>query len=250
MVEIDVVTKFTKTANAEVRQRLEQPIAVARATAVHIRRRMKRGHTATRPKPYSTKPTAGSRKNPKYYISPAYADKLGLDQTIWRSSAEMHAAVGAKAGSGNVTGAMWNGVQVSNYGRSAAIIKFTRVSLGGSSRIERIRRKVKGSYVVSAGPDGKLRAKQVTELSRDKKGEVKLTKKPRNVSNAAKASALYRESRVGALQPTQFESAAQVAAIGHAAGGMIIHAFGGGVLEGSTRAGDRKLFSAIVREMR
>ncbi len=229
-------------------QRLRQPMTIAIATANTIRQRVAvRGQLVTPANAYRATPDAGPTKKPRYYLSPAYAEAAGLGtQTRWESSAVMHAAVGAKTGTGNTTGALWKpgALQVRNSGDSA-IIEFGGSSLGASSTRTALTKKVHGSYHVTLSDNGKLRAKQVSELKRDEGGDVQYRRKPKQVRNAVKAGTVFKNSRIGLLQPTEAESQAQFNAFRSQCGLAVAACFGGNCK--SESGGDRALFDAIMR---
>lgn len=255
MVEIEVKTHWTKTATPDVRAKLQQPMALARATARHIARRLRRGKTATAPQAYQrradeyqTDPATGRRRRRRYYISPAYAEAAGVPgQTRWLDSAEFHGAAGGQPGV--VTGGMLSQTRTRNYGSKAALIEFAGSSLGASSTRTAIRRKIKGQYEVGVSDNGKIRAKQATEFSRDEGGEVKYRRKPKLVRNSLKAGRVFKYLRVGLLQPTEGETAAQLQAVADAAQSVVVLAFGSNVVT-SGSGGDPVLLRSIKHEMR
>ena len=248
MLQLDMVTHFTKTATPEIRASLAPAMALARATATHIRRRLIKGRTATRGKAYSADPRAGPRKRRRYYISPAYAAEAKTTKTSWKSSVDMHQAV--RASYGNVTGALLRSMRVRNYGRDAVVIEFAGSSLGASSVRTATTKRVKGEYEVTLSDSGAVRAKQVRELARDSEGIVKRRRKPKLVRNSHKASAVFTATKIGLLQPTDEESRAQLAAITDIYTGILITSFGGVVIQEDGVKGDRRLYDAIKRELR
>jgi len=140
-------------------------------------------------------------------------------------------------------------LQVRNYGNKGGVIEFARSSLGASSTRTAITKKSHGEYEVTVAKGGRLKAKQVRELARDEGGNVKYRRKPKLVRNRTKAAAVFRNSRVGLLQPTPAESQAQFAAVAHAAEAVVVHAFGSKLVHSGTDNGDRRLFDAIIKEM-
>ena len=241
--------KYTKTAMADPAQmlRLKQPMAIAQATAYAIRDRVvNRGQLATSPQGFSTTPDAGPKKCPRYYISPEYAEKAGLGtQTRWESSQAMHAALGAKPGQGHATGKMWEGLQVRNSG-DTAIIEFGGSSTGASSTRTALTQKVHGTYEVTLSDNNRLRAKQVTELKRDEGGQVQYRRKPKLVRNQVKAGTVFANSKIGLLQPTESEQAAQWTAFRDFCARMTSACFGGQVPAGQPQ-GDAALYTAITK---
>ena len=69
-----------------------------------------------------------------YTVSEPYAKQLGLQKTVYRSSAEFHQAAGTKLGTSHVTGGMWQGLQVRNVGSNSVSIDFGNGSTLGSKR--------------------------------------------------------------------------------------------------------------------
>jgi len=253
---LDVKVHWTKTATVDIKRDLAVSMAMARATAGHIRRRVLGGDNATPPRPYHgprapiIDKRSGRPRKRFYFISPAYAAELGMPgQTRWASSAELHKHAGVKSGTAHTTGGMWRGLRVRNYGKEAALIEFAGSSLGASSVRTAIKRGVKGSYVLSRTKRGKLKATKLKEFSRDEGGNVKYRRKPKRVRNSAKAGRVFKTTKVGLLQPTAAESQAQLAAVSQQAMGVVLVTFGSDQIDGPTAKGDRRLFAAIQREI-
>jgi len=244
MLQLDMQVHFSKTATAEIRANLEPAAKLARATARHIKRRLIRRRYATRPDPFSADPTAGKRKRRRYYISPAYAAEIGAKETTFKSSVDMHKAVGARA-PGLVSGKLLDSMRVRNFGRDAMVIEFAGSSLGASST--RTARRKTVSYEASLHSDGKVRAKRITELRRDKDGEVLYRRNPKKVLNRLKASAVFNHTNIGLVQPTSAEEKAMVAAVGDSLTAILIKTFGGVVIQENDERGDRRLYEAIKR---
>ena len=166
---IEIVPKFSAKVAADdaVMQRLKQPVTLAIITAKHIRKRIRRGKFATRPKPYSSKPTAGSKKAPKYYISPAYAEAVGRPgETVWESSAAFHRAIGAKPG--NTSSQLVQNVGVRNHGTTGALIEFRGSSIGAKSRRKAKRRRVRANAKFDSQTGARLKA----VYAKDAKGKA------------------------------------------------------------------------------
>lgn len=272
MLELDVHVQLSKGLRADpaMQAKLAPAIAIAKATAPHIRRRVIGGVTASRPVPYNPDPGTDpkTKRKKRFYISPAYAEKLGLgDQTRWESSAALHSAVGTRAGSGHMTGGMWQGLQARNFGKQGAVIDFRGSSIGASSvRSARtqgvvthvdqvtdgtdIKTKKRYKYEVSRdSKTGKLTARRVTILVRDEGGNVKYRRKPKLVRNSRKAGIVFKHSRVGVLQPTERETQAQLAAVAYRARGLIVTAFQSDIIEDGGDVGDRRLYAAARRAL-
>jgi hypothetical protein len=227
---------------------LEQPLALAKATAEHIRDRLHRGQTATPADQYGTRPHAGTPGKPAYYLSPAYAERLGLGkQTRWKDSAEMHQAKGIQPGQIRQDSEMLRGMQVRNYGTQMALIEFGGSSLGASSTRTALTKKVAGSFEVTLSDNGKLRAKQVTDLKVED-GKVQYRRKPKQLLNRTKASTYFSTMSVGLLQCTDAEYQAQVDAVTVLVLKLIAKQFGTKV-EGWRPTGDPQLFSRCKKEL-
>lgn len=244
--------KYSKTVLGDPRliERVRQPLAIAKATATHIKRRVLAGKTATPADAYSNKPTAGPKQKPRYFVSPQYAKDLGLgEQTRWASSAEMHRHKGIRAGTANATGEMWKGLQVRNFGTEGAIIDYGGSSTGASSVRTAVTKRKAGTFEVTLSDDGKLRARQVRELVRVEGGEVKRRRKAKKVRNSQKAGTVFKNTRVGLLQPTPSETAAQLAAVNSVCGELVATIFGGSGVHLRSQ-GDQALYRAILREFK
>jgi hypothetical protein len=246
---IEIESTFSKTTDAATRQRLRPALGIATATARHIKRRLLRGEYATRPQAFSTTPTAGPKRRRRYYISLPYARAAGLgDKTSFASSAEMHRMAG-KTNPGQMTGELLRSMRTRNYGRDAVIIEFGRSSIGGSSKRSLITKRKTGEFEVGLSDNGKLRARQVRELSKDSEGNVKRRKKPRKVLNWKKATAVFAETGIGLLQPTPRENTAQLAAIADRYLATVVTTFGGVVVQVTSDRGDQALFRDIQRRL-
>lgn len=251
----ELLTKWSKNATAEIRAALQQPMAIAQATASHIHDRVIRGQFASPPQPYKQRATAGPRKHKSYYISPAYAVAAGLgERTKFRSSAEMHGAIGSTPGKSNVTGGMWRGLQVRNYGSEFAVIEFGGSSLGSKSVLTANSKAVKddaGQITYKLVPDknGKMVRKQVRELARDTEGNVTRRRKPRLERNNVKAFAVFKHLGVNILEPRSDEVQAMWAAV-VAQAGLVISAAFGAQSATAQPGGNPALYGAIIRQFR
>ena len=110
---------------------IQDTYKMAVATATHVRIRVtERGRTTTPAPKYST-------RGPKY-ISTEYADLAGArppdssKPRRYKSSSQFHKSAGVRHQTFWVTGGMWRGLVVQNWGtdRGVAIIKFRRTSTG------------------------------------------------------------------------------------------------------------------------
>ena len=227
-------------------------MAIAQAFAVQLRNRAQAGQFATAPEGYKDRATSGPRQHKSYYISPAYALACGLDkQTRFRSSREMHSALPGGHQYGNVTGKMWEGLQVRNWGDDAVVVEFGGSSLGAKSILTATTKRKAGEYEVTLSANGKLRAKQVRELNRDEGGQVKYRRKPTLIRNNLKANSVFQYLRIGLLQPTDSEIAAATAAVAHHADIIVKGRFGASLdATGPAPSGNMRLYQAILAGFR
>lgn len=252
-MNLDVTVKWSKSATEVTKADLAQPMAIAQAFAGHLRARSLRGQFATTPQPYKDRATSGPRKHKSYYIAPAYAEKAGLgQQTRFRSSRNMHAALPGGHEFGNVTGEMWRGLQVRNFGQDAVIVEFGGSSLGAKSTRTAITKRKAGKYEVTLSDSGKLRARQVRELSRDEGGNVKYRRKPTLVRNNLKAHAVFQYIGIGLLQPTDDEIRAAAVAVRNHADIIVRGRFGVAVdmNDAPPPSGAQRLYQAIMAGFR
>ncbi len=192
------VSKLTLADPAKLRA-VAKPLALARVMAESVYERVAiHGKPATAPKPYAehavssrritTRTATGTKTKAGYAVTQAYAGAAGVDKQNWNSSADFHRAAGTQPGTYRVTGRMWQGLQVRNFG-NGAVIEFAGVSLGSSS----------APRVAWQRIDGK------SQPRRNAKGEV-VVRKPKNVRNWEKAGVVFRHSRVNVVQPTDYET--------------------------------------------
>jgi len=240
---ITVKVKWSKAASAQtpdgaaIRRRLEQPMVYQTALARIMKTRAMAGGFATPAKPFKTRATAGPAKKKSYYISPHYAAALALGlQTKFDSSAEMHQIAGLRA-AGRASGKMWQGLQVRNFGSKGAVIEFGGSSLGSSSTRTAISRRVQGPQ---------QRGGKAPKSIHQEDGSVKYRRKPKLVRNSEKAGRVFKNSRVGLLQPTQNEYNAIHAAFLSRAGQVISEAFGR-KSPGGQSGGDPALYNEIMK---
>lgn len=235
-----------KKATGEALRRLNVAMDVAEATALHIRGRAQRGHFATVAAPYAGEPKNKRGRRRKYVISEAYAQKLGVQETKWASSAALHRAAGGTPG--YTTGGMWEGLRVRNYGAEGAIIEFGGSSLGSRGSRKLKTKKSNSIEIVQSG--NKVKVRQRREYARDDEGKVQVGKAIATVQNRQKAGSVFARMKVGLLQPTQSESDAQVTAILGALGKATALAFGAqGTLEIKSAQGDPALVRAINQKI-
>ena len=245
MAGIEIVATFSKSVREDraVLARLQKPVAIARAVALHTQTRFRAGRTASPPKPYKTKATAGSKHRPSYYISEAYAKAAGVPgKTRWKSSASFHQAAAAKPGI--VTGEMIENVGVRNNGRTGALIEFRGSSIGASSEQTAKRRRINSKY----DPETGAKNKAVFEERKDEAGNVLLNKNPKKVRNQDKGGRLYKYLRIAALQSKPNEQRAMLDAVA-TEGARATAAFFGFDAATVFNRGDRVLRDKILRNL-
>ena len=159
---IEVRVSKSAAADPDALRRLERPMLIARIVAEHVKHRVRtKGKTAYATPRYRTK---GG-----YKTSSAY-DKLAgvrVDDDSHSSSAAWHRAARKRAGTYDVTGGMWSGLRVRNYGRLGAVIDFGGSTLGRErgkdarldQRIKQIRARAKERIAKAKGKSAKDRAR-------------------------------------------------------------------------------------------
>jgi hypothetical protein len=214
---IRVSVRYTKKAQADasLMAKLRQPMALGEAMAQVVAGRVqRRGQLATAAKPYSSRTSSGSKRRP-YTIGDAYAAELGLTQSRFRSSEEFHQQAGTRPGTYRVTGGMWSGLQVRNFGSSAVVIDFAGSTLGSAR-----------------------------QSSRTKTGRAR--SKPVKVRNQEKAARVFNASRVNVIQPTDAEQEACGAAVARWSQQMVGRILGAEVGAFATSA-DPTMLQAILQ---
>ncbi len=186
-------------------ENVSRAIIVCARLVENARKRAKRGRYATPPRPYSL-------RRP-YIVSKAYAEALGSSKLVYKSSAAFHGSQGKHAG--NVTGGMWSGLRVRNYGAKGAVAEFAGRSLG--SRIKRRKR---------GGANHNVK-----------------------VANKKKAARLFSRLRVNPIQPTAVELEALSSATTLVLGENISASMGG-KNGGSVGGGDMLLMRRIVDDLK
>lgn len=233
MIHIDLTmndVKWSKSALAgpAIMAKLQNTMAFAVPLANTIRQRcVGEGRTATPPKPYSGREEDNSvtKKRRSYFISPAYMTATGAPKRYWKTSAEFHAALGVKLGSADVSGGMWSGLRVRNFGSGGATVDFGGSTLGAkSTNTANTRAYIEGSgeqKYYARDKHGKLDMTKPRQLARRKgnardkshqKGDVKRRAEPTLIRNQDKAGTVFKFSRIGLLQPNDDEIDAIVGA--------------------------------------
>ena len=225
---IKVAVRYTKRAQADasLMDKLRQPMLLGEAMAQVIAGRVqRRGDLATQPKPYSGerigKPRVGKdgkngkpRKR-KFVIAQDYASRIGLSETVFDSSADMHSKAGTRLGTFRVSGGMWEGLQIRNFGANGVVIDFAGSSLGG----------------------GRQSSKTATGRTRSKSVRIR---------NQIKAGTVFRYSAVNVIQPKESEQEACGAAVARWSQQMIGQIMGAEVGAFSTSA-DPTMLRAILQ---
>ena len=217
LIEVRVNGKSVRDAVAENRtrqlDRLSNALVVTTRLAKTIKARALRGQFATRAKPYRT----GGRYDPRtgqmsaYYISEGYQAAVGAPFRKFQSSAHFHRVVGKQV-AGNVTGGMWTGLRVRNFGTKGAVIEFTGRSLG-----MRIKKRSRGK------PNQRVK-----------------------VGNKLKAASVFKSLRVNVIQPNDRE----IEALGTAAVTVLAESISFGGKPQVTPSGDRTLARRLVDDIR
>lgn len=202
-------------------------LAIAKESARHVQWRARRGDFATVPKRYKNKEFWKNGAVKKFRVSKPYAQQAGVGgQTEWDSSAEFHRSVGKAQG--DVSGGMWAGLQVRNWGSTGSIVEFARSSMASAPK------RIKQPRV----------RKALTEAEKQQRAEAR-TAKPTKVQNRVKADAVFRALKIGLLQHKPQETQAITAAVSAVTGKQLASAFGGTLRIGGD-TGNTALYRAIV----
>ena len=215
LVEVRVNGKSIRDAVAENRtadlQLVANALVVTTRLAKTIRKRAQRGHFATARLPYNATARKNKGRPSWYFISEGYQKQAGAPQRRYRHSLDFHVKAG-KMIAGNITGGMWKGLRVRNFGVRGAIIEFTGRSLGS-----RIKKRSRGK------PNQRVK-----------------------VGNRRKAATVYKTLKVNVIAPRDQE----IDALGTAAVEVLgmLTAFGAPVTV--QPSGDRTLARALVDDIR
>ena len=205
LIEVRVNGKSVRTAvelnRTRQLDRLSRGIVVAARIAKQVRERAQRGQFATAARPYSM--------HGSYFVSKSYAEQIGAEKRRYQSSADFHAKM--RAIPGKVSGGMWTGLRVRNFGVKGAVIEFAGKSLG-------------------------------SQIKARKRGGSNQNVK---VANRKKAARVWTRLRLNVIQPTD----AEIQAIGTAAMSVVASrvAFGGKTK--INPSGDRALARALRRDI-
>jgi hypothetical protein len=250
---IEVRVSKTVAADPDALRRLERPMLIARIVAEHVKRRVRtKGKTAYATPRYRTK---GG-----YKTSSAY-DKLAgvrVDDDSHSSSAAWHRAARKRAGTYDITGGMWSGLRVRNYGRRGAVIDFGGSTLGRErgkdarldQRIKAIRERAKARIAKAKGKSAKDRARSRRDQQLAKARE-RARAKTKRVGNARKAGSVWLAHRVNVVQPTREEDRAILSAYSEAVARTTWAMIGGRVVDSRVTAdGDRALRAKLTSALR
>ena len=253
---IAVSFQYSKKALADpsVMKGVRKPMAVARTTAAHIR------HRVTRRAILATKAKRGGQYNTRrpYKVNEAYARKLGLKRSEYKSSAAFHGAARVRRRTFNVSGGMWAGLRVRSFGSSGAITEFAGRSM---AQTKRRRKKTLGrSGAKRTNPTRpkatKPKRTRPTRPSANKPTSGARTRTKREpgatmIGNKVKAVSVFKSFNVNVIQPTAAETSAQVASIALAAQKLSLAALGKAAAVYFDPGGsDAQLLREITRAMR
>ena len=254
-VDLAINVQWSKTATVDIQARLAKSVDTAKVLAKYIRKRVQSGGTVTPPEPYDADPprtaTRGLAKKRAYHIGSDYGDAVGVDKYDFYSSAHFHQAAGAVAGRGLVSGGMWRGLRVRNYGGKGAIIDFGGSSLGQQSGKSIRRKRVDAAALVGMTAAAKALARRRAAPILDKRGKVQFRSKPKKARNQHKAAAVFKHSRIGVMQNTDGELQAMLWGYATATSRLTAFMFGGR-LKSTYRPTnvDKAMYAEIVRVMR
>lgn len=202
-------------------------LALARESARHVQARARRGDFVTVPKRYKNKAFWKNGAVKKYRVSKPYAQAAGVgSQTEWDSSAEFHRATGRAPG--DVSGGMWAGLRVRNWGTTGSIVEFARSSMGAFPK------PVRQSQT----------RKRLTDAERQQRAEARVAK-PTKAQNRFKAYALFKALNIGVLQHKPQETQAIASAVAVVSAKQLAASFGGTLRIGGN-TGNPALYRAIV----
>lgn len=121
------VQRAVEANDLEAIGRLSAALTTAARLAKTVRARAMRGRFATQPGAYSV-------RRP-YIVSKEYGDKIGIKKRSWPGSKAFHAQVARPVA--NISGGMWEGIRVRNFGVSGAVIEFAGRSLGSEIKMRK-----------------------------------------------------------------------------------------------------------------
>lgn len=254
-LDLAIDVQWSKTADVDIRARLAPAIETAKILAKYMRKRVQSGGTVTPPDQYdATPPRTSSRglaRKRRFHIGSDYAALAGTDKFDFYSSADFHQAVGAVAGRGLVSGGMWNGLRVRNYGGDGAMVDFGGSSLGQQSGKSIRRKRVDPAALVGMSAAGKALARRRADPLLDKKGKVQFRSKAKKVRNQQKAAAVFKHSRIGLMQNTNGELQAMLWGYATATSRLSAFIFGGRFQSTYQPTNvDKAMYAELVRVMR
>lgn len=216
LVLVRVNGKTVPEAIAENRiselNRLSAALVTVTRLAKTIRQRAQRGDFATKRRPYRTGGKWDSKQGMirKYFISKGYAQATGAPFRKFFSSAHFHKVIGRQT-AGNISGGMWRGLEVRNFGTNGALIEFKGKSVGAL----------------------------IKKTSRGYNQNVK-------IGNKRKAKTVLLTLKVNVIQPKDSE----IEALGSAAVEVLGQSIAFGAPVTVQPSGDRALARALVDDIR
>jgi hypothetical protein len=219
-VEVDgILARLTKKQSVDPAAyvRAVQAVAIATPLAAHVRHRVR---DERRP---AEGVWGGYARGRSVGMTPEYQSAAGLPRRYYPNEAAMHGNLPGRkrAQLFNVSGKMWDGLQVRGSGRSKAILDFDGTSMGRGL-----------SEPVMRGR-GKSR---------------KLVVRPVMVRNARKAATVFQARDINIVQPAQTENVAMADALSQVVGVQMAIAWDADRLSMAT-IGERSLVESIKRSL-
>ena len=218
-VEVDgLLARLTKQQSADPGKfvRAVQAVAVGVPVASHIRTRVRDERRL------AEGVWGGYARGGSVAMTRDYQSAAGLPKRFYPNEAAMHGNLPGRKRSQlfNVSGKMWDGLQVRGSGRSKALIDFEGSSLGRGTQLK---------------PTGRG----------DKR---KIVKKPAIVRNSQKAATVFAARDINIVQPSQTENIAMADAVSQVVGVQMAVAFNADRLSMST-LGEQSLVESIKRSL-
>jgi hypothetical protein len=218
-VEVDgILARLTKKQSADpgAYVRAVQAVSIATPVAAHVRKRVRDDR---RP---AEGVWGGYSRSGSAVVSAEYQAAAGLSRRFYPSWAALHGNLPGKkrAQLFNITGGMWDGLQVRGSGGAKAIIDFTGSSMGSESKIVEVGRK----------------------------GRKRKVAKPISVRNQTKAARVFQNRQINIIQPAQTENIAMADALSQVVGVQMAIAWDADRLSMAT-IGERSLVESIKRSL-
>jgi len=217
-VEVDgVLARLTKKQSADPAAyvRAVQAVSIATPVAVHVRKRVRDDRRL------AEGVWGGYSRSGSAVVSSEYAKDAGLPKRTYPSWAALHAALPGRKASQlfNMTGKMWEGLQVRGSGRAKAKIDFGGTSTGTESKIVTLRngRKLKVADTI-------------------------------RVRNQTKAARVFLNKGINITQPSTTENIAMADALSQVVGVQMAIAWDADRLSMAT-IGERSLVESIKRSL-